>query len=142
MRGRLHENLESNAPDGPGSERSFAFVFAAVFAIIGCWPLLSGAALRLWSLLLAAAFLLAGLLAPALLAPLNRLWFRFGLLLGRIVSPVVMAFLFYATVLPTGLVMRLLGKDILRLKFDPRAASYWIAREPPGPAPDSFKQQF
>lgn len=142
MRGRLHENLDSSPLDGPGSERGFAIVFAAVFTIVALWPLLSGGAPRLWALLVAGAFLLAGFLAPAVLAPLNRLWYRFGLLLGRIVSPVVMAILFYATVLPTGLLMRLFRKDLLGLRFDPRADSYWIPREPPGPAPDSFKQQF
>jgi predicted membrane metal-binding protein len=90
MRGGLHENLESRTTDGPGSERGFAIVFAVVFVLVGLWPLLSGGLVRAWALLIAAAFLLAGFAAPGILAPLNRLWFRFGMALGRIVSPVVM----------------------------------------------------
>jgi hypothetical protein len=142
MRGRLHESLQPTTRDVPGTERGFGIVFALVFTVIGLWPLISGGAVRSWALLIAAAFLLAGFAAPAVLAPLNRLWFRFGMLLGRIVSPVVMALLFYVTVMPTGLLMRLFGNDVLRLKFDPQAETYWIPREPPGPAPDSLKQQF
>jgi hypothetical protein len=142
MRGRLHETLEARSEVAQGSERGFGVVFAVVFAIIGFWPLLSGAGFRTWSLVIAAGFLAAAFVAPRLLAPLNRLWFRFGMLLGHIVSPVVMAIIFYLTVLPTGLAMRLLGKDLLRLRFDPEAESYWIHRDPPGPAPDSLKQQF
>ena len=142
MRGRLHETLEARSEVAQGSERGFGVVFAVVFSIIGFWPLLSGSGVRTWSLVIAAGFLAAAFVAPRLLAPLNRLWFRFGMLLGHIVSPVVMAIIFYLTVLPTGLVMRLLGKDLLRLRFDPEAESYWIHRDPPGPAPDSLKQQF
>ena len=142
MRGRLHETLEARSEVAQGSERGFGVVFAVVFSIIAFWPLLSGSGVRTWSLVIAAGFLAAAFVAPRLLAPLNRLWFRFGMLLGHIVSPVVMAIIFYLTVLPTGLVMRLLGKDLLRLRFDPEAESYWIHRDPPGPAPDSLKQQF
>lgn len=142
MRGRLHETLEARSEVAPGSERSFGVVFAVVFSIIGLWPLVAGSGARIWSLIIAAGFLAAAFVAPRLLAPLNRLWFRFGMLLGRIVSPVVMAIIFYVAVLPTGLVMRMLGKDLLRLRFDPGAESYWIHRDPPGPAPDSLKQQF
>jgi hypothetical protein len=142
MRGRLHETLEARSEVTQGSERGFGVVFAVVFSVIGLWPLLAGAGVRVWSLIISAGFLAAAFAAPRLLAPLNRLWFRFGMLLGRIVSPVVMAIIFYVTVLPTGLVMRLLGKDLLRLRVDPEAESYWIHRDPPGPAPDSLKQQF
>jgi predicted membrane metal-binding protein len=142
MRGGLHENLESRTADGPGSERGFAIVFAVVFVLVGLWPLLSGGPVRAWALLVAAAFLLAGFAAPGILAPLNRLWFRFGMALGRIVSPVVMGILFFGTVMPTGLLMRLFRKDLLRLRFDPAAESYWIPRDPPGPSAESLKQQF
>ena len=82
---------------------------------------------------MAAMFLVAALLRPAILHPLNRLWLKFGLLLHRVVNPVIMALLFFGTVLPTGLVMRALGKDLLRLKRQPDADSYWIPRAPPGP---------
>jgi predicted membrane metal-binding protein len=142
MRGGLHENLESRTTDGPGSERGFAVVFAVVFVLVGLWPLLSGGPVRAWALLIAAAFLLAGFAAPGILAPLNRLWFRFGMALGRIVSPIVMGILFFGTVMPTGLLMRLFRKDLLRLRFDPAAESYWIPRDPPGPSAESLKQQF
>ena len=142
MRGGLHENLESRTTDGPGSERGFAVVFAVVFVLVGLWPLLSGGPVRAWALLIAAAFLLAGFAAPGILAPLNRLWFRFGMALGRIVSPIVMGILFFGTVMPTGLLMRLFRKDLLRLRFDPAAESYWIRRDPPGPSAESLKQQF
>ena len=79
---------------------------------------------------------------PKILSPLNRLWFRFGLLLHHIVNPVVMALLFFTTVTPMALIMRLLGKDPLRRKFDPEADSYWIPRQPAGPAPETMKNQF
>lgn len=142
MRGRLHENLESRAASGPGSERGFAVVFTVVLVLVGLWPMVSGGPVRTWALLVAVALLLAGLTAPGILAPLNRLWFRFGMALGRIVSPIVMGILFFGTVMPTGLLMRLFRKDLLRLRFDPAAESYWISRDPPGPSPESLKQQF
>jgi hypothetical protein len=87
-------------------------------------------------------FLAAALLRPSILHPLNLLWLKFGLLLHRIVNPVVMALLFYGTVLPTGIVMRLMGRDLLRLKLMPDADSYWIVRTPPGPAAETLKDQF
>jgi len=93
-------------------------------------------------LFLAALFLVAALLRPSLLNPLNLLWLRFGLLLQKIVNPVIMALLFFGTVLPTGLVMRMMGKDPLRLRREPDAESYWIVRVPPGPSPETMKDQF
>jgi len=84
----------------------------------------------------------AGLFRPSVLNPLNRIWLKFGLLLHSVVNPVVMALLFYGTVLPTGLVMRMLGKDLLRLKRQPDAKSYWIVRQPAGPSPETMRDQF
>ncbi|HSV28486.1 MAG TPA: SxtJ family membrane protein [Candidatus Omnitrophota bacterium] len=136
---------ESSAPVTEvemGSERSFGFVFAAVFAVVSAWPLLSGAAPRWWALAVAAAFLAAALVAPRALRPLNLLWFRFGMLLHKIVTPLVMGLLFFLTITPIGLLMRMTGKDPMRLKRDAAAASYWIGRTPPGPAPDTMKHQF
>ena len=133
---------KSDAELDTGSGRGFGLVFAAVFAIIGLWPLTGDGALRLWALVVAAVLLLAALTAPKILAPLNRLWLRFGALLGRAATPLVMAVLFYGTVLPTGLVLRALGRDPLRRRPDPEAASYWIRRDPPGPEPTSMKNQF
>ena len=134
--------LATDARDGPGSERSFGFVFTVVFVAVGLYPLLAEAAPRWWALGVAAALAGIALLVPKLLGPPNRLWYRFGLLLQRIVHPVILAVVYFAVVTPTGLVMRALGKDPLRLQFDPSAASYWILRQPPGPAPDSMKYQF
>ena len=125
-----------------GSERSFGIVFACVFALIGLVPLLLGHGFRIWALVIAAAFLAAAYLAPRLLTPLNRLWFKFGLLLHHIVNPIVMALIFFGAVLPTAIMVRLFGKDLLRLKRDASAKSYWIERTPPGPEPESMTRQF
>ncbi len=123
-------------------DRTFGVVFAAFFAIVALLPLWRGGAPRLWAVIVAVVFIAVALVAPAALAPLNRLWLRFGGLLNRITSPIALAILFYGVVMPTGIAMRLLGKDPLRLRRDPRARSYWIAREPPGPPGDSLKNQF
>jgi hypothetical protein len=138
----LHESFERESDIKSGSERTFGAVFAAVFALIGFWPLLAGSGPRPWALALGALFAAAAFLVPRALKPLNRLWFRFGLLLHRIVSPVVMALLFYLTVTPIALLMRIAGKDPLRLKFERNAKSYWIERAPPGPAPETMRNQF
>ena len=137
-----HENLARKHEIKGSSDRSFGYVFAAFFAIVGLWPLLHGETPRLWSLAIAAAFLVVALVRPALLAKPNRWWMQFGLLLARVVNPLVMGLVFYLTVFPTGAIMRLLGKDPLRLKRDPAAKSYWIERTPPGPAPETMSQQF
>jgi hypothetical protein len=99
---------------------------------------------RLWPWMggVAALFLAAALLYPAALNPLNQMWLKFGLLLHKVVNPIAMGLLFYGTVLPTGIVMRAIGKDLLRLKRQPDADSYWIVRRPPGPAPETMKDQF
>ena len=125
-----------------GSDQSFGIVFAVVFLVIALWPLWREEAPRVWSLILAAAFLGVALVRPALLGPLNRVWLAFGALLHRIVSPVVMAMLFYVMVTPIGLLMQLLGKRPIPLRFDRDRSSYWIERKPPGPAPDTMKNQF
>jgi hypothetical protein len=138
----LHESFARANDVKTGSERAFGIVFAVVFALIGLWPLLDGQALRVWALIIAAVFTACAFFAPGVLKSLNRIWFRFGMLLHRIVSPLVMGFLFYLTVTPIALLMRLAGKDPLRLKFDRAARSYWIERTPPGPAPESLRHQF
>ena len=117
-------------------------VMAAAFALLTlinvwhvgrAWP---------WTGALAVLFFGFACLCPATLRPLNWMWLKFGFLLHKVVNPIVMAFLFFGTVLPTGLIMRALGKDPLRLKRQPDANSYWINRRPPGPAPESMKDQF
>jgi len=132
---QTHSNIDV------GSDRGFGFVFAAVFAVISLWPLTGGGGVRIWAIAIAALFVAAALVRPKILRPLNRLWFRFGLLLGHIVSPIVMAVVFFVAVTPTALIMRAFGKDLLRLKFDPDAESYWIRRaddEPMGSMKDQF----
>jgi hypothetical protein len=124
------------------SDRVFGLLFAAIFAAIGLWPLFKGGGLRLWALALGALFLLLALALPRLLGPLNRAWMKFGLLLNRIVSPVAIGVVYYLALVPTALLMRVFGKLPLQLKYDPAAASYWIARKPPGPDPQSMNDQF
>ena len=124
------------------SDRSLGFVFAIVFAAVGLWPLKEAQPPLAWALGVAAATGAVAAFRPAWLGPLNRLWTRFGLILHHIVNPVVMALLFYLAITPYALVMRLFGKDLLKLRFEPDRKSYWIERQPPGPAPDSMKRQF
>lgn len=137
-----HEDYTRQEDVKVGSERAFGFVFAAVFAIIALWPLLGGGAPRWWSVAVSALFVMAALVAPGLLKPLNKLWFQFGLLLHKIVNPLIMGLLFFLTVTPIALIMRIAGKDPLRLKFDAEAKSYWIERDPPGPEPETMRNQF
>lgn len=124
------------------NERAFGLLFAAVFVVVALWPLASAQAPRVWALIAAAALVAVSLAVPAWLAPAARLWLRLGALMHAIVSPVILALIFYAVVLPTGLVVRALGKDLLRLRFNREARSYWIRRDPPGPGPQSFRDQF
>jgi len=137
-----HESFQRDETVAGSSNRSFGIVFAVVFAIIGLLPFLSGHAPRVWSLIVGAAFLVVALQLPAVLAPLNRLWGRLGLLLHKVTSPIVLGFLFYIVMTPMGFMMRLFGKDPLRLRRDPDAGSYWIDRKPAGPPPESFVDQF
>jgi len=139
-----HERLtDDSEPVKGSSDRGFGLVFAAVFAIVAAWPVVFGeGGPRWWAAAFGAAFLAAAVLAPGRLAPLNRLWLRFGLLLHRVVNPLVMGFLFFLVLTPMGLVARAFGKDFLRLKRDAAAATYWLPRRPPGPAPDGMRNQF
>lgn len=127
-----HEDLTRNQHIEGSSDRVFGLVFAGVFIAIAGWPLFRGESPRWWAAGAAALFALVALAKPALLAGLNRLWIKLGVLLGKVVSPIALGVLFYGVFTPLGVVMRLTGKDPLRLKRDPAAASYWIPREPPG----------
>ena len=138
----MHENVSHSDDVKVGSERSFGLVFTVVFALIGLWPLFNAGDVRLWAVIIAAVFLGISLIAPNFLRPLNIIWFKFGLVLHKIVNPVVMGLLFITTITPMALIFRLIGKDPLNRKFDPDAKSYWITRDPAGPAPDSMKNQF
>jgi hypothetical protein len=137
-----HEDFKAKAEVKQGSDKSFGLVFAGFFAIVGFFPLFKGEELRLWALVLAALFLAVSFIRPELLKPLNRVWFLFGLLLHKVVSPLVMGLLFFVTITPIALLMRLSGKDPLRLKRDPKMSSYWILRDPPGPEAGGMTRQF
>ena len=139
---QTHERLSREETPAGGSDRGFGIVFSAVFAAVGLFPLLGGGPPRGWSLAVAGTFLAVAFLKAHWLAPLNRGWTRFGLLLHRIVNPLVMAVIYFGVVTPTGLVMRALGKDPLSLRYDPDAESYWIHRDPPGPERESMTKQF
>jgi len=137
-----HESYHREEKVDGSSNRSFGLVFAAFFGLVGLLPLILGRAPRTWAFGLGGVFLLVALLLPSVLAPLNRLWMRFGLLLHRVVSPIALGIMFFVVITPMGWLMRAMGKDLLRLRRDPHASSYWIERNPPGPAAETFKDQF
>jgi hypothetical protein len=124
------------------SDRHLGLVCAMVLAVVSLWPTIIGGRVRIWTLLSAGVLLALSILWPALLRPLNTLWIVFGLLLGRVVNPVLTALLFFIVFIPAGLFARLLGKDLLRLKADPAAGTYWINRSPPGPQRETMAKQF
>jgi hypothetical protein len=142
MKQATHEVFSRDEIVKAGSDRSFGIVMAAAFSVVTLLNAWHWGRLWPWTGCLAALFLAAALLRPMVLNPLNRIWLKFGLLLHRVVNPIVMALLFFGTVWPTGLVMRMMGRDLLRLQRDPAAASYWIVRNPPGPSPETMKDQF
>ena len=120
------------------SNRSFGIVFFVVFLLIALYPLTNGEEIRLWSLIISFIFLTLGLLNSKILSPLNKIWFKFGIFLGKIVSPLIMGIIFFLVVTPIGLIMRLLGKDVLNLKYD-KNKSYWIEKKGPK---SKMKNQF
>ena len=121
-----------------GSNKSFGIVFFIVFLLIAIYPLINNGELRIWSLIIAIIFLILGLINSKVLTPLNKLWFKFGLLLGKVVSPLIMGIIFFLVVTPTALIMRIIGKDLLNLRFNNKK-SYWI--EKTGPK-SKMKNQF
>ena len=110
------------------SNRSFGLVFFALFLIISLWPLINDAEKRIWSLIISIFFLLLGLFNSKILTPLNKFWFKFGIILGKFVSPIVMGIVFFLVVTPTGIIMRLSGKNLLGLKKDIKKDTYWIKK--------------
>ena len=110
-----------------GSNRSFGIVFFTVFLIIATYPLINNGEIRIWFLILSLVFLILGLLNSKILYPLNKIWFKFGLLLGKLVLPLIMAIIFFLVVTPIGILMRVLNKDLLNLKFN-KNKSYWIEK--------------
>ena len=122
-----------------GSNRSFGIIFFIVFVLIAIYPLINQGEVRIWSLIISFLFLFLGLLNSKILTPLNKLWFRFGLFLGKIISPIIMGVIFFLVVTPIGLLMRFFGKDVLNLKLNKKKSSYWI--EKAGPK-SKMKNQF
>ena len=120
------------------SNKSFGVVFFIVFLLIYFYPLLKNENISIWALIISFVFLILALAKPKILSPLNKLWFKFGLLLGKIFSPMVMVIIFFAVITPIGLLMRLLGKDLLNLKYN-RNKSYWIKKIGPK---SKMKNQF
>jgi len=110
-----------------GSNRNFGIVFSIFFLIIALFPLLSGSNIRIWSIIICLIFLILGLINSSLLLPLNKIWFKFGIFLGRIISPIIMGIIFFLVVTPIGFIMRILGKDLLNLKYSDNQ-SYWIKK--------------
>ena len=111
------------------SNRNFGLVFFIVFLIVSTWPLTNEEPVRIWSAIISSVFLILGLMNSKLLTPLNKLWFKFGMILGAIVSPVVMGVVFFLVVTPIGLIMKIMGKDLLNKKYDKKKRSYWIKRD-------------
>ena len=109
------------------SNRNFGIVFFVVFLLIALYPLTYSGEIRVWSLIISLIFLILGLLKSKILTPLNKFWFKFGIFLGKIISPVIMGVIFFLVVTPIGLIMRSLGKDVLNLKYN-KNKSYWIEK--------------
>ena len=120
------------------SNRSFGIVFFVVFILVALYPLIYSGEIRIWSIVLSLIFLTLGLLNSKILTPLNKIWFKFGIILGKIISPIIMGVIFFLVVTPIGLLMRLLGKDLLNLKYN-NHKSYWIEKSGPK---SKMKNQF
>jgi hypothetical protein len=142
MKPQIHEDLTRREVLRGSSDRQFGLVVGLFLVAVSVWPLLWHRPMRVAVLVAGAVLVSIAAIAPFLLRPLNRAWTMLGVALGRIMNPVVMAALFYLVITPVGLLLRLLRKDSLRLRLDATAASYWIAREPPGPAPETMINQF
>ena len=110
------------------SNRSFGIVFFVVFILVALYPLIYSGEIRIWSIVLSLIFLTLGLLNSKILTPLNKIWFKFGIILGKIISPIIMGVIFFLVVTPIGLLMRIIGKDLLNIKFS-KNKSYWTKRE-------------
>lgn len=140
-----HEDFDRDDRPEIGSDRGFGLTVGGILVAIG---MIRGLYIQVFAaseiILLSVGTVLAfvALIAPNALAPLNAAWMKLGLVLSKIVTPLVMGLIFYTTVTPTGWILRALGKDLLRVRKDPEADSYWIVRDPPGPEPETMKNQF
>jgi hypothetical protein len=139
---QTHETVTSFRKVTIGSNRKFGITLGLVLGFLAFWPLVHHHAPRWWLLAVAAVLLTAGLLSPDLLTPLNRAWFKLGLALNAVVGPIIMGVLFFGAVVPVGWLLRKRGEDLLSLKLEPQAATYWTRREPKGPVPGTLTKQF
>ena len=130
--------MDKNSNLKIGSNKSFGIVFFIVFLIVGLYPLVNNEELRIWCLIISLFFLILGSINSKILTPLNKIWFKFGILLGKIVSPIIMGVIFFLVVTPIALIMRIVGKDLLNLKFN-KDKSYWIKKTGPK---SKMKNQF
>ena len=121
------------------SNRNFGLVFFVVFLIVSVWPLTYEGSIRIWSIIIALTFLFLGLMNSKILTPFNTFWFKFGMILGSVIAPIVMGIVFFAVVTPTGFIMKLLGKDVLNNKLNKSKKSYWIYKDK---IKSSMKNQF
>jgi hypothetical protein len=137
-----HHEFVSHHDIKTSSNRSFGLVFGGVFALLALWSWYRAGAWWPVHLCISALCSFLALFFSDVLAPANRLWTKLGLLLAKIVNPIVMGLIFFVIFTPVALLLRARGKDLLSLKFDRNASSYWISRDPPGPAPESMKEQF
>lgn len=144
MKPTIHEDLSRADHVEGASDRAFGLTVGGILLLIAVWRVFADGVHLLEAILTVVGGLLVGfgLVAPAMLAPLNRLWTGLGVLLAKVVSPIALCLIYALAIVPTGLIMRLMGKDPLRLSVDPEASSYWIRREPPGPDPQTMTQQF
>jgi hypothetical protein len=125
------EQPNSTLSTKPSSPKSFGIVFSIVFLIVSLYPLTKSEDIRIWGVIVSFIFMLLAYLAPQILKYPNKLWFKLGIFLGTIIAPIAMGIVYFTTVLPTGLIMRLLGKDLLKQKLDKNVNSYWIQRSDP-----------
>ena len=137
-----HEDLGRSQEVRRVTDRAFGLTVAGVCFLFGLWPLVRGAQPRSWALIAGALFACAGFVSPRLLGPLHSLWIGLGLVLHRIVNPIVMGLVYFLVVTPTGWILRLLKRDLLHLRFESDLPTYWHSRRPPGPAPETMVNQF
>ena len=141
-RNSFHENFDRGDEIRLGSSQAFGFVFTVVFSIIALWPLLYGEPIRVWSAVISGVLLLVAIFKPSLLQLLNQLWLRFGMVLHKIISPIVMGLLFFFTVTPIAVIFSLIGKDPLNRRFDNTLETYWVERDPEEFNSETMKNQF
>ena len=142
MNTRLHEDLHRTHQTKGFSDRSLGLTFCAFFTVLALLPLRRHQPVQWRWMIASGVFLVIGLVAPGLLHPLSRAWAKLALVLHKIVNPITTAVMYFLVFVPAGLMFRLMGKDPLRLKLEPDQESYWIPRDPPGPAPEFMRNQF